>query len=266
MNNDIQRFAFDHKPVRVVTEGAEVWFVAKDIAVALEYSESSNPARLFQSVPEEWKGVKPIHTPYGTQEMVTISEQGLYFFLARSDKEKAVPFQRWLAGDVVPSVRRHGAYMTPETIQKALSDPDFIISLATRLKEAQSKAAVLEARVRESEPKVLFADAVSVSKSEILIGDLAKILKQNGIDIGEKRLFERLRNEGFLMKTGMSWNLPTQRAMDLGLFRVQEISISKPDGTTLLSRTTRVTGKGQLYFTNYFLHPEKRIKAPCWAF
>jgi phage antirepressor YoqD-like protein len=133
--------------------------------------------------------------------------------------------------------------------------------LATRLKEAQSKAAVLEARVRESEPKVLFADAVSVSKSEILIGDLAKILKQNGIDIGEKRLFERLRNEGFLMKTGMSWNLPTQRAMNLGLFRVQEISISKPDGTTLLSRTTRVTGKGQVYLVNYFLK-----KALCVAF
>lgn len=261
MNNDIQRFAFDHKPVRVVTEGAEVWFVAKDIAAALEYSESSNPARLFQSVPEEWKGVKPIHTPYGTQEMVTISEQGLYFFLARSDKEKAAPFQRWLAGDVVPSVRKHGAYMTPETIQRTLSDPDFIIGLATRLKEEQQKAASLEARVRETAPKVLFADAVSVSQSEILVGDLAKILKQNGIDIGQKRLFERLRVEGFLMKSGMSWNLPTQRAMDLGLFRVQEKAISKPDGSVLLSRTTRVTGKGQVYFTNYFLK-----KAPCLAF
>jgi anti-repressor protein len=261
MTSEIQRFAFDHKPVRVVTEGTEVWFVAKDIAVVLEYSESSNPARLFQAVPDEWKGVKPIHTPYGTQEMVTISEQGLYFFLARSDKEKAIPFQRWLAGDVVPSVRRNGAYMTPETIQKTLSDPDFIIGLATRLKEEQRKAALLEATVRDSEPKVLFADAVSVSQSEILIGDLAKILKQNSIDIGQKRLFERLRNEGFLMKSGMSWNLPTQKAMDLGLFRVQEKAISKPDGSVLLSRTTRVTGKGQLYFTNYFLK-----KAPCVAF
>ena len=261
MNNDIQRFAFDHKPVRVVTEGAEVWFVAKDIAVALEYSESSNPARLFQSVPEEWKGVKPIHTPYGTQEMITLSEQGLYFFLARSDKEKAVPFQRWLAGDVVPSVRRHGAYMTPETIQKTLSDPDFIIGLATRLKEEQRKTAALENRVRESEPKILFADAVSVSQTDILIRDMAKILCQNGIDIGEKRLYEYLRNNGYLIKQGLSKNMPTQRAMGLGLFRVQETSVSKSDGTTLLTRTTRVTGKGQLYFTNYFLK-----KAPCVAF
>ena len=261
MNNDIQRFAFDHKPVRVVTEGAEVWFVAKDIAVALEYSESSNPARLFQSVPEEWKGVKPIHTPYGTQEMVTISEQGLYFFLARSDKEKAVPFQRWLAGDVVPSVRRHGAYMTPETIQKALSDPDFIISLATRLKEAQSKAAVLEERVRESEPKVLFADAVSVSKSEILIGDLAKILHQNGIDIGQKRLFEFLRNDGYLMKYGSSRNMPTQRSMELGIFRVKETTITKPDGSVLISHTVKVTGKGQVYFVNLFLKKKLALVA-----
>ncbi len=261
MVNEIQRFAFDHKPVRVVTEGIELWFVAKDIAAVLEYSESSNPARLFQSVPEEWKGVKPIHTPYGTQEMITLSEQGLYFFLARSDKEKAVPFQRWLAGDVVPSVRRHGAYMTPETIQKTLSDPDFIIGLATRLKEEQRKTAALENRVRESEPKILFADAVSVSQSDILIRDMAKILCQNGIDIGEKRLYEHLRNNGYLIKQGLSRNMPTQRAMDLGLFRVQETSISKSDGTTLLTRTTRVTGKGQLYFTNYFLK-----KAPCVAF
>lgn len=261
MTNEIQRFAFDHKPVRVVTEGTELWFVAKDIAAVLEYSESSNPARLFQSVPEEWKGVKPIHTPYGTQEMVTISEQGLYFFLARSDKEKAVPFQRWLAGDVVPSVRRHGAYMTPETIQKTLSDPDFIIGLATRLKEEQRKTAALENRVRESEPKILFADAVSVSQTDILIRDMAKILCQNGIDIGEKRLYEYLRNNGYLIKQGLSKNMPTQRAMDLGLFRVQETSVSKSDGTTLLTRTTRVTGKGQLYFTNYFLK-----KAPCVAF
>lgn len=261
MTNEIQRFAFDHKPVRVVTEGTELWFVAKDIAAVLEYSESSNPARLFQSVPEEWKGVKPIHTPYGTQEMVTISEQGLYFFLARSDKEKAIPFQRWLAGDVVPSVRRHGAYMTPETIQKTLSDPYFIIGLATRLKEEQRKTAALENRVRESEPKILFADAVSVSQTDILIKDMAKILCQNGIDIGEKRLYEYLRNNGYLIKQGLSKNMPTQRAMDLGLFRVQETSVSKSDGTTLLTRTTRVTGKGQLYFTNYFLK-----KAPCVAF
>ncbi len=259
MTSGIEKYFFEDKAVRVVNEGNETWFVAKDIAEVLEYSYWQH--NLISAVPEEWKGIKKINTPGGEQSMSCLTEQGVYFFLARSDKKKAIPFQRWLAGDVVPSVRRHGAYMTPETIQKTLSDPDFIIGLATCLKEEQRKAALLEATVRDSEPKVLFADAVSVSQSEILIGDLAKILKQNGIDIGQKRLFERLRNEGFLMKSGMSWNLPTQKAMDLKLFRVQEKAISKPDGSVLLSRTTRVTGKGQLYFTNYFLK-----KAPCVAF
>ena len=125
MDSIIQRFAFDHKPVRVTTEDDILWFVAKDVADALEYSEYSNPARLFQIVPEEWKGVKPIHTPYGTQNMVSVTEQGLYFFLARSDKKKAIPFQKWLAGEVVPSIRKHGAYMTPEMIEKTLTNPDW---------------------------------------------------------------------------------------------------------------------------------------------
>ena len=259
MTSEIEKYFFEDKAVRVVNEGNETWFVAKDIAEVLEYSYWQH--NLISAVPEEWKGIKKINTPGGEQSMSCLTEQGVYFFLARSDKKKAIPFQRWLAGDVVPSVRRHGAYMTPETIQKTLSDPDFIIGLATRLKEEQQKAAVLETRVRESEPKVLFADAVSVSQTDILIRDMAKILCQNGIDIGEKRLYEHLRNNGYLIKQGLSRNMPTQRAMDLGLFRVQETSISKSDGTTLLTRTTRVTGKGQLYFTNYFLK-----KAPCVAF
>lgn len=259
MTSEIEKYFFEDKAVRVVNEGNETWFVAKDIAEVLEYSYWQH--NLISAVPEEWKGIKKINTPGGEQSMSCLTEQGVYFFLARSDKKKAIPFQRWLAGDVVPSVRRHGAYMTPETIQKTLSDPDFIIGLATRLKEEQRKTAALENRVRESEPKILFADAVSVSQTDILIRDMAKILCQNGIDIGEKRLYEYLRNNGYLIKQGLSKNMPTQRAMGLGLFRVQETSVSKSDGTTLLTRTTRVTGKGQLYFTNYFLK-----KAPCVAF
>ena len=256
MVNEIQRFAFDHKPVRVVTEGTEVWFVAKDIAVVLEYSESSNPARLFQAVPDEWKGVKPIHTPYGTQNMVSVTEQGLYFFLARSDKKKAIPFQKWLAGEVVPSIRKHGAYMTPEMIEKTLTNPDFIIGLCQRLKEEQEKARHLEAKTQTDAPKVLFADAVSVSSSEILVGELAKLLKQNGVDIGQNRLFEKLRNDGYLMKQGSSRNMPTQKSMDMGLFRIKETVINKPDGSVLITRTPKITGRGQCYFVNYFLGGE----------
>jgi len=253
MNSEIQTFVFKGREVRTTREDETVWFVAKDVADVLEYSESSNPARLFQSVPERWKGVKPIHTPYGTQNMVTVTEQGVYFFLGRSDKPKALPFQIWIANDVVPSIRRHGAYMTPETIEHTLTDPDFIIELATKLKAEQAKRGVLESKVRQDAPKVLFADAVSVSTSEILVGDLAKLLRQNGVQVGQRRLFERLRNDGFLMKGGSSYNMPTQRSMEMGLFRIKETVISKPDGSVLVKKTVKITGKGQLYFTNYFL-------------
>ena len=278
MTNEIHLFNFQNNWVRIAKINGEPWFIAKDIC---DYFGDTNRNRTMSVLSENQKGYTQMTTPGGMQSMAIVSEAGLYAMLFAMQPEKGRgiteeyiaerqnkinAFKDWVFEQVLPTIRKHGAYMTPETIQRTLSDPDFLISLATRLKEEQRKAAFLEATVRESEPKVLFADAVSVSQSEILIGDLAKILKQNGIDIGQKRLFERLRNEGFLMKSGMSWNLPTQRAMDLGLFRVQEKAISKPDGSVLLSRTTRVTGKVQLYFTNYFLHPEKRIKAPCVAF
>lgn len=258
MTNEIQIFNNpEFGKVRTFTDNETVLFCGRDIAEALGYAVP------HKAIWDHCKGVlkRNIPTAGGTQEMSFISESDVYRLVCNSKLPDAVRFEKWVFEEVLPSIRRNGAYMTPETIQKTLSDPDFIIGLAMRLKEEQRKAAALENRVRESEPKVLFADAVSVSQSEILIGDLAKILKQNGIDIGQKRLFERLRNEGFLMKSGISWNLPTQKAMDLGLFRVQEKAISKPDGSVLLSRTTRVTGKGQLYFTNYFLK-----KAPCVAF
>lgn len=258
MTSEIQIFNNpEFGKVRTFTDNETVLFCGRDIAEALGYAVP------HKAIWDHCKGVlkRYIPTAGGTQEMSFISESDVYRLICNSKLPDAVRFEKWVFEEVLPSIRRNGAYMTPETIQKTLSDPDFIIGLATRLKEEQRKAALLEATVRDSEPKVLFADAVSVSQSEILIGDLGKILKQNGIDIGQKRLFERLRNEGFLMKSGMSWNLPTQKAMDLGLFRVQEKAISKPDGSVLLSRTTRVTGKGQLYFTNYFLK-----KAPCVAF
>ena len=258
MANEIQIFNNpDFGEIRTLMDDETVLFCGRDVADALGY------AIPHKAIWDHCKGVlkRNIPTAGGIQEMSFILESDVYRLICNSKLPDAMRFEKWVFEQVLPSIRRHGAYMTPETIQKALSDPDFIIGLATRLKEAQSKNSMLEARVKESEPKVLFADAVSVSQSEILIGDLAKILRQNGIDVGQRRLFERLRNEGFLMRSGMSWNLPTQRAMDLGLFRVQEKAISKPDGSVLLSRTTRVTGKGQVYFMNYFLK-----KATCAAF
>lgn len=136
--------------VRVVEYNGEPWFVAKDVASALGYAESSNPARLFQSVPEEWKGVKQIHTLGGEQQILTISEQGLYFFLGRSDKPGALPFQKWLAGEVIPAIRKHGGYLTPAKIEEALSDPDTIIKLATTLKEERAQRHIAEAQRDEA--------------------------------------------------------------------------------------------------------------------
>ena len=251
MDSEIQRYFFENKPVRVVKEDNETWFVAKDITAVLEYSYWQ--PNIISIIPDEWKGIKQVNTLGGEQSMSCLTEQGVYFFLARSDKKKAIPFQKWLAGEVVPSIRKHGAYMTPEMIEKTLTNPDFIIGLCQRLKEEQAKTQHLESRVQADAPKVLFADAVSVSSSEILVGDLAKILNQNGVDIGQNRLFERLRNAGFLMSRTGSKNMPTQRAMEMGLFRIKETSINKPDGSILITRTTKVTGRGQIYFINYFL-------------
>ena len=273
MTNDIHLFNFQNNWVRIAKINGEPWFIAKDIC---DYFGDTNRNRTMSVLSENQKGYTQMTTPGGVQSMAIVSEAGLYAMLFAMQPEKGRgiteeyiaerqnkinAFKDWVFEQVLPTIRKHGAYMTPETIQKTLSDPDFIIGLATRLKEEQRKTAALENRVRESEPKILFADAVSVSQTDILIRDMAKILCQNGIDIGEKRLYEYLRNNGYLIKQGLSKNMPTQRAMDLGLFRVQETSVSKSDGTTLLTRTTRVTGKGQLYFTNYFLK-----KAPCAAF
>lgn len=236
------------------------WFCAKDIATALDYSEDSNPARLFGNVPDIWKGVKRFHTtsdkatarPY--QEMLCLTEQGVYFFLGRSDKKKALPYQMWIAGEVVPSIRKHGVYLTPQAQEELLTDPDFIIRLAQELKAERLKVAALKEQSEKDRPKVIFAEAVDVSKDSILIGNLAKLLRQNGIDIGQNRLFEWLRQNGYLINAkGERWNMPTQYSMEHGLFIVKERVINNPDGTTRIIHTTKVTGKGQIFFINLFL-------------
>jgi anti-repressor protein len=250
--NNLQVFEFDQRKVRVFNVDGEPAFVAKDVAEALGYAETSNSSRLFHAVPEEWKGLNPIHTPGGMQEILCLYEQGLYFFLARSDKPTALPFQKAIAGKIMPSIRKHGAYMTPQKIEEVLNDPDTIISLAQILKKEQTKARELAAKVEEDRPKVLFADSVSASHTSILIGELAKLLRQNGVEIGQNRLFEKLREEGYLMKDGSSRNMPTQRSMELELFEVKETTINRSDGGIDIKKTPKVTGRGQVFFVNRF--------------
>ena len=166
----------------------------------------------------------------------------------------------WIAGEVVPSIRKHGAYMTEKTLEKALTNPDFLIQLAQQLKSEQEKNKALSEKIEQDKPKVIFADAVNASQQSILVGDLSKLIKQNGIDnMGPKRLFAILRENGFLMKqNGASYNMPTQKSMELGLFEIKERVISNPDGSVRLTRTPKVTGKGQLFFINYFFKKENQ--------
>ena len=262
MSRELKVFSFNDSNTRVIVVDGEPWIVATDVAGALEYSEASRPSRLFQAVPDEWKGVKRIHTPGGEQSMLCLSEQGLYFFLGRSDKPKALPYQKWIAGEVVPSIRKHGAYLTPAKLEEVLLNPDTIIKLAQALKDEQEKRAALEAQAEVDRPKVLFADAVSESKTSILIGNMAKLLKQNNVNIGQNHLFRWLRENGYLIKRqGSSYNMPTQAAMEKELFEVVERVYNLPDGSTRITRTVKVTGKGQVHLINKFIGSKKEGEA-----
>lgn len=194
------------------------------------------------------------------QQASFINEDGLYDVILDSRKPIAKQFRKWVTSEVLPAIRKHGGYLTQEKIQEAILNPDTLIQLATTLKEqqqarrlAEGKAIFYEEIAKEQAPKVLFANAVETSKQSCLIGELAKVLKQNGVAIGQNRLFEWLRRKGYLCSKGEMYNTPTQRAMEMKLFEVKKTTINKPDGSVLVSSTVKVTGKGQIYFTNKFL-------------
>ena len=236
--------------VRVVEREGEPWFVAKDVAKALGYA-STNMTTVFQAVPEEWKGSNPIATPGGEQEMLILSEQGLYFFLGRSDKPGALPFQKWLAGDVLPAIRRHGVYATPDMTERMLEDPDVLIRALTALKEERARRVALEARAEADRPKVVFAESIEVAKTSILIGEMAKLIKQaTGYPMGQNRFFDWLRSHGYLHKGGSQKNAPTQRCIDAGWMEVKEGTRIGSSGECHITRTTKI--KGQIYFVNMF--------------
>lgn len=245
MNNEIQKFDFKGAPLRTLTdEAGEPWFVAKDVCDILG-TDTRDLHKILES--DEITNVDSIHIAQnGGKAPLIISEPGLYRLVMKSRKPEAKEFQRWVTHEVLPSIRKHGAYMTQQTLDKALTSPDFLIQLATKLKEEQEK-------VKELEPKARFADAVAASDGTCLIGELAKMLRQNGLDIGQNRLFAQLREDGYLGKTGSNRNVPTQKAMDLGLFRIKETAITHSDGHVTINRTAKVTAKGQTYFVNRYL-------------
>ena len=232
--------------IRTLNRDGEPWFVGKDVATALGYKDSVNA--LKSHVSEEDKGGWRIATQYGEREAVIINESGLYSLILSSKLDSAKRFKRWVTAEVLPSIRKSGGYIAG---QDEMSDTEL---LAKALLVAQRQIEQRNAQIAEMQPKALFADAVAASHTSILIGELAKILKQNGVNIGQNRLFETLRQQGYLIRrNGTDYNSPTQRAMELGLFEVKESTVGNPDGSVRVTRTTKVTGKGQQYFINKFL-------------
>lgn len=251
MTNELQIFnSPEFGEIRTLEEGERVLFCGSDVAKALGYA---NPSKALS---DHCKGVTKRYTPTksGTQEMSFIPESDLYRLVFSSKLPTAEKFTDWVTDEILPTIRKHGAYMTPDVIERTLTDPDYIIQLATTLKDEQQKRKALEAQAEENRPKVLFADSVATSHTSILIFDLAKILKQNGVDIGGNRLFEWMRKNGYLVRRkGSDYNMPTQRSMEMSLFEVKETSVSHSDGHISVNKTPKVTGKGQQYFINLFL-------------
>ena len=241
------------KQLRIYGDFENPLFLAKDVA---EWIEHSNVTKMLNGIDKTEKIV--IKTPsnnllVGLQsntEYTFLTEEGLYEVLMQSRKPVAKEFKKKVK-EILKDVRKYGMYATDEL----LDNPDLIIKMATRLKEEKAKNKELEDKMKEDKPKVLFADAVATSQSSILVGDLAKILKQNGIETGQKRLFSKLRDEGYLIKqNGMSYNMPTQKSMELELFEIKETAVTHSDGHISINKTVKVTGKGQQYFINLFLN------------
>ena len=239
--------------VRTVQLNNETYFVGKDVAEILGYSNTRKA--LLDHVDEDDKmdGVTIRDSIGRDQTPVFINESGLYALIFGSKLESAKRFKHWVTSEVLPSIRKHGMYATDELI----ANPDLAIAAFTALKEEREKNRVLQADNERMRPKEIFADAVSASYTSILIGDLAKIIKQNDVEIGQKRLFSWMRNHGYLIRrNGSDYNMPTQRSMEMGLFEVKESTTNNPDGSVRINRTTKVTGKGQQYFINKFLGDE----------
>ncbi|MDZ4994008.1 hypothetical protein GNF80_13675 [Clostridium perfringens] len=252
---------FENKPVEVFEWNGQVLFNPYDCGDCLGLEKSS--IRNYLAEMNEKQSIvltnsKVLNTDIrklANRGEKFLTESGVYKLIFKSKKKEAEKFQDWVTDDVLPSIRKHGAYMTENTLEKALTSPDFLIQLATNLKEEQEKRRLLEEEKERNAPKIIFADAVSTSHTSILVGELAKLMKQNGIDTGEKRLFKWLRDNGYLIKRkGTDYNMPTQKSLELKIIEIKERTINNPDGSIRITKTPKITGKGQQYFINKFLN------------
>lgn len=253
--NELQIFSSDEfGQIRTAEINGKPYFVASDVATALGYATPRD------AIARHCKGVVKRDTPTsgGTQELSYINEGDVYRLIMRSKLPAAEKFESWVMDEVLPSIRKNGGYIAG---QETLSDEELLskalMVAKKKIEEKNQLIAMQDSRIQEMRPKEIFADAVSASHTSILIGDLAKLICQNGYQIGQKRLFEWLRENKFLIKSGSSRNMPMQRYIEQGLFEIKESSVQNPDGSVRTTRTTKVTGKGQVYFVNKFLQSKK---------
>lgn len=242
--NEVQLFNFENHEVRSLLINSEPWFVGKDVADVLGYADTNQAIR--KHVDNEDRLTRRFDGTGQSRDMTIINESGLYSLVLSSKLPSAKKFKRWVTSEVLPALRKTGQYQVKELSGSEL--------MARALIEAQNVLAAKDKQIQEMKPKVVFADAVATSHTSILVGELAKILKQNGIEMGQKRLFAWLREKGYLIKRqGTDYNMPTQKAMDLGLFEIKEGSYVNGSGVNITTKTPKVTGKGQQYFINKFL-------------
>ena len=245
--NEVQLFNFENHEVRSLLISNEPWFVGKDVADVLGYADTNQAIR--KHVDNEDRLTRRFDGTGQSRDMTIINESGLYSLVLSSKLPSAKKFKRWVTSEVLPALRKTGQYQVKELSGQEL--------MAKALIEAQNVLAAKDKQIEEMKPKALFADAVATSHTSILVGELAKILKQNGIDMGQKRLFAWLREKGYLIKRqGTDYNMPTQKAMDLGLFEIKEGSYVNGSGVNITTKTPKITGKGQQYFINKFLAKE----------
>lgn len=239
------------KQFRIYGDFENPLFLAKDVAEWIEY-DTSSINKMLNNVDETEKVRKNVPTPGGNQEMWFLTEDGLYEVLMLSRKQIAKEFKKQIK-EILKTIRKNGMYVT----ERLLDNPDLAIRAFTKLKEEREKRKALETKIEEQKPQVLFANTVKSSYTSILVGELAKILTQGGFKTGQNRLFDLLRKNGFLIsRQGTDYNMPTQKSMELGLFEIKESTVNNPDGSIRISKTPKVTGKGQEYFINRFLNKQ----------
>ena len=242
---DIQIFNSDFGQVRTINRNGEPWFVAADVCAALEIDRTQT-----RRLDDDEKGVYSTQTLGGEQEVSIVNESGLYALVLGSRKPEAKAFKRWITHEVIPTIRKTGGYVANDELFVKTYLPNADEATAALFRSTLEAVRSLNARIEADKPKVLFASAVETSHTSILVGELAKLIRQNGVEIGQNRLFQWMRENGFIMR---SKNLPTQYSMERKLMEVKERTITNPDGSVRITQTTLITGKGQTYFVNRLL-------------